>query len=101
MEVKAKKLEQEIKDLKTGSKTTSIFKIVRKIQGPKKAGPEANALINPVTKKLATTKEDVLTAAITYCSSVLENNPPDVGYEKELELMNKLHEVRTTYGKAR
>ena len=35
---------------------------------------------------------------MNYCSAVLNNNIPAKGYEKDLELKNKLHEIRSALG---
>ena len=102
MSIKSKKLTEEISELKKGGvRPTKVFKVLQKIQGPKQAGPEANAVINPKTKSLATTKDDILEASLDYCSDVLNNNEPAEGFEQELLTKNLLHDVRCMWEKSK
>ena len=41
------------------------------------------------------TKEDILKVTLDFCSSVLEKNPPETGYEKVMEAKNTLQTIRT------
>ena len=53
------RLEKEIKELKSSSssRSTRAFKLLEKVQGSKKAGPEAVAIIDPVTNELKSSRK--------------------------------------------
>ena len=59
MEVKKARFEKELDVLKKSSTTTSVFKLKQKIVGFKKESLEAVAVIDPVSKNLATTKDEI------------------------------------------
>ena len=58
MKQKSDRLEKEIYELKScsNSRSTRAFKLVEKIRGPKKSGPEAVAIQDPVTNEMKTSK---------------------------------------------
>ena len=93
---KAERLQQEIKELKSSStsRPTRTFKLLEKIQGPKKCGPEAVAIVDPTNNDLKTTKDEILVTTVSYCANLLTNNAPDPGYERDLIIKNKLHDAR-------
>ena len=55
--------------------------------------------IHPKTNKLVTSVKDILKVSLDYCSDVLNNNPPAKGFEKEFDLKNQLHDIRSKWGK--
>ena len=52
------------------------------------------AIIDPESNELKTTKDEILKTTISYCTNLLTNNPPDEGYEKDLQIKHKLHDAR-------
>ena len=57
MEIKAERLNKELNELKKiGNKNTNVFKLAERVNGPKKAGPEAIAVKDPKTGELQTKK---------------------------------------------
>ena len=93
---KSERLEKEIADLKasSSSRPTRVFKLLENIKGPKKGGLEAVAIVDPETNDLKTSKKEIMETTVKYCVNLLTNNAPDAGYEKDIAIKNKLHEVR-------
>ena len=93
-----KRLENEIESLKSSSnsRSTRAFKLVETVQGKKKGGPEAVAIIDPVTNELKTSRKAILETTLSYCTNLLTNNKPDDDYEKDLAVKHKLHDARMT-----
>ena len=93
---KSGRLEKEIQALKScsNSRPTRVFKLIEKIQGPKKAGLEAVAIVDPVTDELKTSKNEIKETTLKYCADLLTNNPVEEGYRKDIIIKNKLHEAR-------
>ena len=89
-------LQKEISDLKAGSlsRPAQVFKLIEKIKGPKKVGPEACAIVDPNTKELKTTKRGILVTSSNYYRDLLTNNFPSEGYENDIKIKNALHEAR-------
>ena len=90
------KAEEELMKLKSKStgRVSSVFQIVRSIQGPSKGGGEAHAVEDPESNELAVTASEIKRVSLDYCKKVLKNNPVCKGFEREIELKERLHEER-------
>ena len=91
------KAEEELNNLKKDNKgrVSSVFQIVKSIQGPRKGGVmEAHAVADPDTEELAVTSKDIKRVSLDYCRKVLSNNEVKEGFEKEVQLKDRLHAER-------
>ena len=91
----SKRLEREIKQIKSNGrgKCGQIFKIAEAVQGPKKPGPEAHSVVNPKTGELVVATKEIQKVFLNHCKDVLEVNPVEEGFEQEIELREKLHDI--------
>ena len=95
MKERSARLEKEVKELKSyQSRPTRAFKLLEKVTGKKKSGPEAVAILDPITEELKTSRKEILDTTILYCKNLLTNNKPDVEYEKDIKIKNILHDAR-------
>ena len=91
------KAEEELLKMREEKKgrVSNVFKIVKSIQGPRKGGAlEANAIADPATGDLAVTVRDIKRVSLEYCKNVLKNNKVQEGFEMEIDLKDRLHEIR-------
>ena len=98
MKKRSNRLESEIQSLKSSSnsRSTRAFKLIETLQGKKKSGLEAVAIIDPVTNELKTSRKEILGTTLAYCTNLLTNNEPDDEYKKDIAVKNMLHDVRMT-----
>ena len=61
-------------------------KLVEKIRVPKKSGPEAVAIQDPVTNEMKTSKKEIIECTVGYCTKLLTNNKPDEEYTKDITI---------------
>ena len=52
------------------------------------------AVINPKTKKLAVSKEEIKSVSLQYCKETLSNNPPQAEAVRIAEIKDSLQEAR-------
>ena len=89
-----KKLDN-LKTLKnTKGKSAAVFNLKARVLGEKKVRQEAAAVEDPVTKELIYDAENIKATALEYLSNLLKNRKPKEGYEKDLKVVNILHERR-------
>ena len=93
-----KKFEEELKSMKdlkeNKGKSALIFNLKEKIVGPKKVGQEATTLIDPKTKKVVCTPEEIKRVSLDYCQELLTNRDPKPEYFEDLEFKQIVHKVR-------
>ena len=79
--------ETEIERLKTEhrSKARRIWDIKRNIIGGKKTASQATAIVNPATKKLVVSKEEIKKTTLKYCKDTLQNNEAEEDFEEIVE----------------
>lgn len=83
-ERKAEKEIEEIKAMK-GGRVGHIWTIRKKVLGGERGMKEATAILNPETKKVATTKNEIKEVTLRYCKETLESNEPDEEFKTEIE----------------
>ena len=90
------RLEKEIKKIKDGvrGRCGQIFKISQAVQVPKNPGPEAHSVKDPKTGELVVSTKEIQKVFLNHCKEVLESNPVVEGFEEEIELKEKLNEIR-------
>ena len=90
---KSERLEQEIRELKScsNSRPTRVFKLIEKIQGPKKGGLEGVAIVDPDTEELQTSRKEILDTTAKYCTNLLTNNKADEGLNKSMKRNQPTH----------
>ena len=74
--------------------STKVFKLLEKIQGPKKPRQEACAILDPHTKEQIVDPEKIKEVSLQYCQDVLRDNVPKEEFVKELEMTHAIHEDR-------
>ena len=71
-----------------------LFKMRDVVQGPRKAGQEAQAVVDSRTGELVVASSAIKQASLEYCLDTLQKNEPKEGFKKLIEAKRKLHELR-------
>ena len=91
-----KKLEN-LRTLKsTKGRSAAVFSLRAKVLGEKKVRQEAAAVEDPVTKVIIYDAENVKDTSLEYLKNLLSNRKPKEEYEKDLRIINLLHDRRMT-----
>ena len=96
VEKQSKQLETEINNLKEESNTrsTRVFKLIERIQGPKKPTQVAHAIMRKETKEILTNPEEIMKECLTYCLEVPTNNIVHDDFKQEANITSIAHEKR-------
>ena len=98
LEKQKKNLNKEIDNLKLHEnkkgKTATIFKIKKNIVGDEHEGNNSVSMKHFRTKEQLFNNEEINEAALEYCIELLSNREPKDNYKKNIEFLNKIHEVR-------
>ena len=79
---------------RTKGKSAAIFDLKDKILGEKKVQQEAVVMENPENEELIFDAEKIKSVSLNYLTNLLKNREPKEEYEKELQVINILHEKR-------
>ena len=71
-----------------------LFKMRDVVQGPRKAGQEAHAVVDSRSGELVVATSAIQKASLEYCLDNLKKNEPKEGFKKLIETKRKLHELR-------
>ena len=81
-----------VKSLKYG-RASSVFKMREEVAGSKKQKQEPHAVIDPKTKKLVVSTDEIKRVNLEHCIKVLKNNIPKPEVEELLRFQSELHEL--------
>ena len=72
----SERIEKEIEDIRKipSGRNIKVFKLLERMQGPKKAPQEATAIIDEQSKELCVSPEEIMKASLAYCRDVLTKN---------------------------
>ena len=93
---KSDKLVKEIGELKnlSSGRSTKVFRIKEKIMGKKKQGQVPEAIEDVETGEMLVEKDDITNMSLKYCVKLLTNKDPPEGFEKKMDSLVKIHDVR-------
>ena len=96
LESQSRRVEEEIEEIKSmkHGRATKVFKLRERIQGPKKGCQEPNAILDPESKDLVASPDEIKRVALKYCLNVLKNNDVHPEFVIETSLRDALHDVR-------
>ena len=97
MRKQTEKIESSILKVVTSSKRGDcgqLFKMRDIVEGPRKAGQEAQAVVDSRSGELVVASSAIQRASLEYCIDTLKKNEPKDGFRKLIDAKRKLHNLR-------
>ena len=88
-------IEDDINHLKAGKfgRVTNVFKMAEIVGGAKKQKEEAHSIIDPETKNLVVSTEEIKRVSLAHCVKVLQNNKVEPEVEMFVDIESEMHEA--------
>ena len=74
-----------------------MFTIAERIRGTKGARQEPTAVKDPKTNEIVVSIQVIKNVVLDYCTDVLRNNDPNEEFEKEIQVKELIHDMRSKF----